>query len=102
MVGKQSTLRRKRKAMECTGKVSCDVTTTDHMVNGELLPRCLSTKFRSFFRCGPASVAAVKRGEVKKSYDTAFQFAEVNADKVYWRYKGANQPLKLINKSTDE
>lgn len=47
-------------------------------------------------------MAAVKRGEVKKAYDTAFQFAEVNADKVYWRYKGANQPLKLIDKRTDE
>ena len=55
-----------------------------------------------FFRCGPASVAAVKRGEVKKSFDTAFTFAEVNADKVYWRYKGANLPLKLIDRRSDE
>ncbi|XP_068700415.1 protein-glutamine gamma-glutamyltransferase K-like isoform X2 [Montipora foliosa] len=36
------------------------------------------------FRCGPASVNAVKRGEVYLPYDTAFVFAEVNADKVYW------------------
>ncbi|XP_055935337.1 annulin-like isoform X1 [Argiope bruennichi] len=54
------------------------------------------------YRCGPASVAAIKRGEVKKAFDTTFLFAEVNADKVYWRYHGPNQPLKLIKKSTEE
>lgn len=54
------------------------------------------------YRCGPASVAAIKRGEVKKAYDATFLFAEVNADKVYWRYHGPNQPLKLIKKSTEE
>ncbi len=53
-------------------------------------------------RCGPTSVAAVKRGEVKKAFDTAFHFAEVNADKVYWKFKGNGQPLKLIDKRTDE
>ncbi|XP_046450915.1 annulin-like [Daphnia pulex] len=54
------------------------------------------------YRCGPTSVAAVKRGEVKKAFDTAFHFAEVNADKVYWKFKGNGQPLKLIDKRTDE
>lgn len=34
------------------------------------------------FRVGPASVVAVKQGEVKRPYDNAFLFAEVNADKV--------------------
>ena len=47
-------------------------------------------------------MAAVKRGEVKKSFDTAFLFAEVNADTVYWRYKGPNHPLKLVHRGTDE
>ncbi|KAK0180122.1 hypothetical protein PV327_005795 [Microctonus hyperodae] len=50
------------------------------------------------YRCGPASVAAVKRGEVLRPYDGGFLFAEVNADKVYWRYNGPTQPLKLIIK----
>ena len=54
------------------------------------------------YRCGPSSVAAIKRGEVQKAFDTTFLFAEVNADKVYWRYHGPNQPLKLIKKSTEE
>jgi transglutaminase 1 len=50
------------------------------------------------YRCGPASVAAVKKGEVLKSFDGAFVFAEVNADKVFWRYNGPTQPLKLLRK----
>ncbi|XP_065163119.1 hemocyte protein-glutamine gamma-glutamyltransferase-like [Atheta coriaria] len=32
------------------------------------------------FRCGPASVEAVRRGEVGYLYDTPFVFSEVNAD----------------------
>ncbi|XP_068710899.1 protein-glutamine gamma-glutamyltransferase K-like [Montipora foliosa] len=36
------------------------------------------------FRCGPASVNAVKNGEVFLPYDTGFVFAEVNGDIVYW------------------
>ena len=36
------------------------------------------------FRCGPASVTAVKNGEVYLPYDTGFVFAEVNGDRVYW------------------
>ncbi|XP_012283276.1 annulin isoform X2 [Orussus abietinus] len=50
------------------------------------------------YRCGPASVASVKKGEVLRPYDNAFLFAEVNADKVFWRYNGPTQPLKLIRK----
>lgn len=34
------------------------------------------------FRCGPASVIAVKQGEIKRAHDTTFLYAEVNADKV--------------------
>lgn len=50
------------------------------------------------YRCGPASVEAVKQGEVLRSFDNAFVFAEVNADKVFWRYAGPTQPLKLLRK----
>ncbi|XP_043275141.1 annulin isoform X2 [Venturia canescens] len=50
------------------------------------------------YRCGPASVVAVKNGEVLRPYDNGFLFAEVNADKVFWRYNGPTQPLKLISK----
>uniref|UniRef100_A0A669QX29 Protein-glutamine gamma-glutamyltransferase K n=1 Tax=Phasianus colchicus TaxID=9054 RepID=A0A669QX29_PHACC len=40
------------------------------------------------FCCGPCSVTAVRNGEVFLKYDTAFVFAEVNSDKVYWQRKG--------------
>ncbi|XP_034945845.1 annulin-like isoform X2 [Chelonus insularis] len=50
------------------------------------------------YRCGPTSVAAIKRGEVLRPYDGGFLFAEVNADKIFWRYNGPTQPLKLIRK----
>ncbi|XP_058452172.1 annulin isoform X1 [Malaya genurostris] len=50
------------------------------------------------FRCGPASVLAVKLGEIAKPYDNNFLFAEVNADKVFWRYTGPAHPLKMLRK----
>ena len=52
------------------------------------------------YRCGPAAVAAVKRGEVLRPYDANFVYAEVNADKVFWKYAGPTQPLKLLRKDT--
>ncbi|XP_036373408.1 protein-glutamine gamma-glutamyltransferase K-like [Megalops cyprinoides] len=37
------------------------------------------------FRCGPASLAAVRSGLVYLKHDTPFVFAEVNSDKIYWQ-----------------
>lgn len=48
------------------------------------------------YRCGPASIRAVKFGEILRPYDCNFVFAEVNADKLFWRYTGPYQPLKLL------
>lgn len=50
------------------------------------------------YRCGPASVRAVKLGEILRPYDGNFLYSEVNADKVFWRYDGAYQPLKLLRR----
>ena len=50
------------------------------------------------FCCGPTSINAVKNGEVFSPFDTRFLFAEVNADKVYWKRNGSNKPLKLLRK----
>ncbi|KAM4617748.1 protein-glutamine gamma-glutamyltransferase 5-like isoform 2-T2 [Discoglossus pictus] len=36
------------------------------------------------FCCGPASVKAIKEGEVHLNYDAPFVFAEVNADVISW------------------
>ncbi|KAM7388565.1 hypothetical protein PAMP_024732 [Pampus punctatissimus] len=37
------------------------------------------------FRCGPASLAAIRNGQVYLKHDAAFVFAEVNSDKIYWQ-----------------
>ncbi|XP_053452017.1 protein-glutamine gamma-glutamyltransferase Z isoform X2 [Nycticebus coucang] len=39
------------------------------------------------FCCGPASVKAIKEGEVHLPYDTPFVYAEVNADEVIWLFR---------------
>ena len=44
----------------------------------------LTNFFKGVFCCGPASVNAVRNGEVYLPYDTSFVFAEVNGDRVYW------------------
>lgn len=37
------------------------------------------------YRCGPAPVTAIKRGELgRMQYDLPFVFAEVNADVIKW------------------
>ncbi|XP_052230405.1 protein-glutamine gamma-glutamyltransferase K-like isoform X3 [Dreissena polymorpha] len=40
------------------------------------------------FTCGPASVKAVKQGEIFYGYDTKFIFAEVNGDRAHWTVDG--------------
>ena len=42
-----------------------------------LSPCC---NFADFYQCGPASLEAIRRGQVGLGYDVAFVFAEVNAD----------------------
>uniref|UniRef100_A0A8C9SYC9 Protein-glutamine gamma-glutamyltransferase K n=1 Tax=Scleropages formosus TaxID=113540 RepID=A0A8C9SYC9_SCLFO len=37
------------------------------------------------FCCGPASVNAIRTGQVYLKHDTPFVFAEVNSDKIYWQ-----------------
>lgn len=52
------------------------------------------------YKLGPAPVKAVKRGEINVLYDCDFVFAEVNADEIYWRYRGSSQAMKLIRKDS--
>ncbi|XP_021954113.1 hemocyte protein-glutamine gamma-glutamyltransferase [Folsomia candida] len=42
------------------------------------------------YRCGPASLEAVRKGKVGYSYDVPFVLAEVNADVVRWREDKSN------------
>jgi transglutaminase 1 len=37
------------------------------------------------YQCGPASLEAVRRGQLGLAYDVPFILAEVNADVVYWK-----------------
>ncbi|XP_053105282.1 protein-glutamine gamma-glutamyltransferase E-like [Hemicordylus capensis] len=41
-------------------------------------------KSQGLYQCGPTSVMAVKQGDVRLQYDTAFVFTEVNADINRW------------------
>ncbi|XP_043985259.1 protein-glutamine gamma-glutamyltransferase K-like [Gambusia affinis] len=40
---------------------------------------------QGMFRCGPASLSAIRNGQVYLKHDCAFVFAEVNSDKIYWQ-----------------
>ena len=35
-------------------------------------------------QCGPASLEAIRRGDISLAYDCPFVFAEVNADVMHW------------------
>ena len=52
-------------------------------------------------RCGPASVKAIKDGEVYHRYDTGFIFAEVNGDRVHWEISedGSIKPISIDTKA---
>ncbi|ELW48107.1 Protein-glutamine gamma-glutamyltransferase Z [Tupaia chinensis] len=53
------------------------------------------------FCCGPASVKAIREGEVHLAYDTPFVFAEVNADEVIWLFEeGQAQEILAHNTSS--
>lgn len=46
------------------------------------------------FQCGPASVIALREGNVDWDYDMPFIFAEVNADRITWIYDAWTGALK--------
>ncbi|XP_078725034.1 protein-glutamine gamma-glutamyltransferase K-like [Lampetra fluviatilis] len=47
------------------------------------------------FRCGPAPVVAVKKGDINLKYDTAFVFAEVNSDRVFWKRRAGGERERI-------
>ncbi|XP_043978035.1 protein-glutamine gamma-glutamyltransferase E-like isoform X1 [Gambusia affinis] len=51
------------------------------------------------FCCGPASVAAIRNGEVNLKYDAPFVFAEVNADSVSWLVRSDGSRMKIYSDS---
>ncbi|XP_030176039.1 protein-glutamine gamma-glutamyltransferase Z [Lynx canadensis] len=51
------------------------------------------------FCCGPASVKAIREGEVHLPYDTPFVYAEVNADEVIWLFRDG-QAQEILDHNT--
>ncbi|XP_060981762.1 protein-glutamine gamma-glutamyltransferase E [Dama dama] len=51
------------------------------------------------FQCGPASVIAIREGNVNWDFDMPFIFAEVNADRITWIYE-SNGALKKNSSDT--
>ncbi|KAA0722821.1 Coagulation factor XIII A chain [Triplophysa tibetana] len=49
------------------------------------------------YRCGPASVAAIKHGQICFPFDAPFVFAEVNSDVVFYRRQkdGTLEPVRV-------
>nr|XP_019581095.1 PREDICTED: protein-glutamine gamma-glutamyltransferase Z [Rhinolophus sinicus] len=52
------------------------------------------------FCCGPASVKAIKEGDVHLAYDTPFVYAEVNADEVVWLLEDGHAQEILAHNSS--
>nr|XP_036874876.1 protein-glutamine gamma-glutamyltransferase 5 [Manis javanica] len=50
--------------------------------------------------CGPASVRAIREGEVDLNYDTAFAFSMVNADCMSWLVYGGKEQILHQNTSS--
>ncbi|XP_069792515.1 protein-glutamine gamma-glutamyltransferase K-like [Narcine bancroftii] len=48
------------------------------------------------YRCGPASLVAIRNGMVYLMYDAPFIFAEVNSDKVYWQRQADGTFQKVL------
>nr|XP_004662076.3 protein-glutamine gamma-glutamyltransferase 4 [Jaculus jaculus] len=48
------------------------------------------------FRCGPAPLTAIRKGDVAVKYDTKFIFTEVNGDKLIWLVKQTPEDKKFI------
>ena len=56
--------------------------------------------FSGVFTCGPASVKAIRQGELFYGYDTKFMFAEVHGDRVHWTldHEGNMNPIFIEKK----
>ncbi|XP_060089479.1 protein-glutamine gamma-glutamyltransferase E-like [Heteronotia binoei] len=52
------------------------------------------------FQCGPASLRAIKEGDVDLKYDSPFVFSEVNADRVTWLYNTSTGETKRLHTET--
>ena len=54
--------------------------------------------YAGVYCAGPASVVAIKNGDIGTLYDAPFIFAEVNADKVHWCKQKDGSIKKIFEK----
>lgn len=52
------------------------------------------------YRAGPASLVAIRRGEISHSFDAPFVFAEVNADIIHWQEDDSEYGYKKLKTNT--
>ena len=50
-----------------------------------------SSDVSALYQTGPASLEAIRKGEVGLPYDVPFVFAEVNSDVVHWQLDESNE-----------
>ncbi|XP_037621555.1 protein-glutamine gamma-glutamyltransferase E-like [Sebastes umbrosus] len=73
---------------------------TDGKYDGwQVLDATPQEESEGLYRCGPASVRAIRKGEIAFKYDMPFVFAEVNADVVDWLEKADGSLVKLKSDS---
>ncbi|XP_074868232.1 protein-glutamine gamma-glutamyltransferase E-like [Carettochelys insculpta] len=71
----------------------------------QILDATPQERSEGIFQCGPASLKAIKEGDVDLDHDTPFVFAEVNADRITWKYDirtGEQKPLFSDTKSVGQ
>ncbi|XP_027725486.1 protein-glutamine gamma-glutamyltransferase E [Vombatus ursinus] len=57
-------------------------------------------KSQGIFQCGPASVIAIRQGDVNLDFDMPFVFSEVNADQITWIINSDNSKKQTSSKTS--
>uniref|UniRef100_A0A673UMJ4 protein-glutamine gamma-glutamyltransferase n=1 Tax=Suricata suricatta TaxID=37032 RepID=A0A673UMJ4_SURSU len=71
------------------------------LYNGwQVLDATPQERSQGVFQCGPASVTAIREGDVNLDFDMPFVFAEVNADRIAWIYDVHNNSQKPNSSDT--
>ncbi|KAG6924595.1 transglutaminase 3 [Chelydra serpentina] len=66
----------------------------------QILDATPQERSEGIYQCGPASLIAIKEGDVDLDYDSPFVFAEVNADRITWTYNIRTRETKPISSET--
>ncbi|XP_078005296.1 protein-glutamine gamma-glutamyltransferase E [Phascolarctos cinereus] len=73
----------------------------DSQYNGwQVLDATPQERSQGVFQCGPASVIAVRQGDVNLDFDMPFVFSEVNADQITWIINSDNSKKQTSSKTS--